>query len=271
MLSVLRTDHSAFKTQLNTSFNLELVKIIKRMNNKEDKNERSTRCRSVNTHKFLVIRNNMYVVIVIFHGPEQLLTQASCQLVNEVCTCLAVLNPVIVASEHCCIKSRFALNQPGDEEETLRKETRLRVFRNKVLGKNFGPKRGDRRRLRNSELNDLYGKPDIIRTIKSRRLQWAGHMARMGNERRSYSIVNLIEICLNRHVARMGDERGVRKILEGKPEGKRPVGRPRMKWENNIYHDLREVDYTGVEWKTLAQDRDVWRSYVRTAMNLRVR
>ncbi|PSN37304.1 hypothetical protein C0J52_20812 [Blattella germanica] len=54
---------------------------------------------------------------------------------------------------------------------------------------------------------------------------------------------------------------GVRKILEGKPEGKRPVGRPRMKWENNINHDLREVDYTG----------DVWRAYVRTAMNLRVR
>ncbi|PSN29069.1 hypothetical protein C0J52_28236 [Blattella germanica] len=62
----------------------------------------------------------------------------------------------------------------------------------------------------------------------------------------------------------MGDERGVRKILEGKPEGKRP-------WENNINHDLREVDYIGDDWKTLAQDRDVWRAYVRTAMNLRVR
>ncbi|PSN47170.1 hypothetical protein C0J52_14729 [Blattella germanica] len=60
------------------------------------------------------------------------------------------------------------------------------------------------------------------------------------------------------HVTRMGDERGVRRILEGKPEGKRPVGRPRMKWENNIIHDLRE-------------GRDVWRAYVRTTMNLRVR
>ena len=134
---------------------------------------------------------------------------------------------------------------------TLSEEKRLRVFENKVLRKIFGPKRdeetGEWRRLHNTELKDLYGKPDIIRTIKSRRLRWAGH------------------------VARMGDERGVRKILEGKPEGKRPVGRPRMKWENNINHDLREVDYTGDDWKTLAQDRDVWRAYVRTAMNLRVR
>ncbi|PSN57755.1 hypothetical protein C0J52_00279 [Blattella germanica] len=69
----------------------------------------------------------------------------------------------------------------------------------------------------------------------------------------------------------MGNERRVRRILEGKPEGKRPIGRPRMKWENNINHDLREVDYTGDDWKTLAQDRDVWRAYVRTAMNMRVR
>ncbi|PSN30508.1 hypothetical protein C0J52_23356 [Blattella germanica] len=84
----------------------------------------------------------------------------------------------------------------------------------------------------------------------------------------------------------MGDERGVRRILEGKPEEKRPVGRLRMKWQNNMNHDLKEVDYTGDDWKTLAQgrdvwrayddwktlaqDRDVWRAYVRTAMNLRV-
>ncbi|PSN44080.1 hypothetical protein C0J52_11925 [Blattella germanica] len=56
--------------------------------------------------------------------------------------------------------------------------------------------------------------------------------------------------------------------LEGKPEGKRTVDRPRMKWENNINHDMREVDYTGDDWKTLAQDRDVWRAYVCMAMNL---
>ncbi|PSN46352.1 hypothetical protein C0J52_12933 [Blattella germanica] len=78
------------------------------------------------------------------------------------------------------------------------------------------------------------------------------------------------KLLVNRHVARMGDERAVRRILEGKPEGKRSVGRPRMKWENNINHDLREVDYTGDDWKTLAQDRGVWRAYVRTAMNLRL-
>ncbi|PSN40309.1 hypothetical protein C0J52_18618 [Blattella germanica] len=134
---------------------------------------------------------------------------------------------------------------------TLREEKRFRVFENKVLRKIFGPKRdeetGEWRRLHKTELNYLYGKPDIIRKIKSHRFRWAGH------------------------VARMGDERGVRRILEGKLEGKHPVDRRRMKWENNIKHELREVDYTGDDWKALAQDRDVWRNYVRTAMNLRVR
>ncbi|PSN30365.1 hypothetical protein C0J52_25956 [Blattella germanica] len=110
---------------------------------------------------------------------------------------------------------------------TLREKKRLRLIENK--------------------LKDIYGKPDIIRKIKSHRLRWAGD------------------------VAQMGDERVVRRILEGKPEGKRPVGRSIMKWENNINQDLTEVDYTEDDWKTLAQDRDVWRAYVRTAMNLRVR
>ena len=86
-----------------------------------------------------------------------------------------------------------------------------------------------------------------MRIVKSRRLRWAGHVTRMGNER------------------------GTWKLLVGKPEGKRQVGRQRMRWENNIKNDLREVDYTGDDWKSLAEDREVWRGYVHAAMNLRVR
>ena len=86
-----------------------------------------------------------------------------------------------------------------------------------------------------------------MRIVKSRRLRWAGH------------------------VTRMGHERGAWKLLVGKPEGKRPVGRPRMRRENNINHDLREIDYTGDDWKPLAEDREVWRAYVHASMNLRVR
>ena len=69
----------------------------------------------------------------------------------------------------------------------------------------------------------------------------------------------------------MGIERGAWKLLVGKPEGKRPVGRPRMRWDNNINHDFREVDYTGDDWKTLAVDREVCKAYVHAVMNLRVR
>ncbi|PSN36647.1 hypothetical protein C0J52_26065 [Blattella germanica] len=109
-----------------------------------------------------------------------------------------------------------------------------------ALQRHFLKEEEKRLQANNTGLNDLYGKPDTIRKIKSHRLRWA------------------------RHVARMGDERGVRRILERKPEGKRL-------WENNINHDLRDVDYIGEDWKTLAQDRDVWRACIRTAMNLRVR
>ncbi|KAJ4435460.1 hypothetical protein ANN_18076 [Periplaneta americana] len=132
---------------------------------------------------------------------------------------------------------------------TLREEHRLRVFENKVLRKIFGAKRdevtGEWRKLHNTELHALYSSHDIIRKIKSRRLRWAGHVARMSESRNAY------------------------RVLVGTPEGKRPLGRPRRRWENNIKMDLREVGYDDREWINLAQDRDQWRAYVRAAMNLR--
>ena len=88
---------------------------------------------------------------------------------------------------------------------------------------------------------------NIIRSLKSRRLRWAGHVARMEQSRNAY------------------------RVLVGKLEEKRPLGRPRRRWEDNIKMDLREVDYTGEDWKTLAEDREVWRAYIHAAMNLRVR
>ncbi|KAJ4442157.1 hypothetical protein ANN_12023 [Periplaneta americana] len=91
----------------------------------------------------------------------------------------------------------------------------------------------------------MYCSPDIIRNIKSRRLRWPGHVAHMGKSRNAY------------------------KVLVGRPEGKRPLGRPRHRWEDNIKMDLREVGYDDRDWINLAQDRDRWRAYVRAAMNLR--
>jgi hypothetical protein len=119
---------------------------------------------------------------------------------------------------------------------TLREERKLRVFENMVLRRIFGPRRdevtGDWRRLHNEELNDLYSSPNIVRVIKSRRMRWAGH------------------------VARMGEERGVYRVLVGKPEGKRLLRRPRRRWVDNIRTDLQEVGCEYVDWIGLAQDRD---------------
>ncbi|KAJ4436521.1 hypothetical protein ANN_16552 [Periplaneta americana] len=119
----------------------------------------------------------------------------------------------------------------------LLKTQRLRVFENKVLRKIFWAKRdevtGERRKLHNAELHALYSSPDIIRKIKSRRLRWAGHVARMGESR----------------------------VLFGRPEEKRPLGRLRRRWEDNIKMDLREVGYDDRDWINLAQDRDRWRAY----------
>jgi hypothetical protein len=101
---------------------------------------------------------------------------------------------------------------------TLREEHRLRVFENRVLRRIFGPKRdevtGEWRKLHNEELQNLYSSPNIIRTIKSRRMRWAGHVARMGEKRNSY------------------------RILVEKPEGRRPLGRPRRRWMDNIKMDF---------------------------------
>jgi hypothetical protein len=124
------------------------------------------------------------------------------------------------------------------------------VFENWVLRRIFGPKRdevtGEWRKLHNEELHNLYLSPDIIRQVKSRRMRWAGH------------------------VARMGEERKVCKVLVGKPEGKRPPGRPRRKWEDGIRMDLREIGLGGLDWIRLAQGRDRWRTVVSAVMNLRV-
>ena len=133
---------------------------------------------------------------------------------------------------------------------TLREERKLRVFENMVLRRIFGPRRdevtGEGRRLHNEELNDLYSSPNIVRVIKSRRMRWAGH------------------------VARMGEERSVYRVLVGKPEGKRPPGRPRRRWVDNIRMDLQEVGCGYMDWIGLAQHRDRWRTLVSAVMNLRV-
>ena len=132
---------------------------------------------------------------------------------------------------------------------TLWEERKLRVFKNMVLRRIFGPRRdevtGEWRRLYNEELNDLYSSPNIVRVIKSR-MRWAGH------------------------VAHMGEERGVYWVLVGKPEGKRPLGRPRHRWVDNIRMYLQEVGCGYVDWIGLAQDRDRWRTLVSAVMNLRV-
>jgi hypothetical protein len=124
------------------------------------------------------------------------------------------------------------------------------VFENWVLRRIFGPKRdevtGEWRRLRNEELNGLYSVPNIVRVIKSRRMRWAGH------------------------VARMGEGRDVYRVLVGKPEGKRPLGRPRHKWDDNIRMGLQEVGCGREDWIGLAQDRNTWRVLVGAERNLRV-
>jgi hypothetical protein len=102
------------------------------------------------------------------------------------------------------------------------------------------------RKLHNEELHNLYSSPSIIRMIKSRRMRWAGHVALMGEKRNAYG------------------------ILVGMPEGKRPLGRPRRRWVDNIKMDLRGIGWDGMDWIDLAQNRDQWKALVNTVMNLRV-
>jgi hypothetical protein len=133
---------------------------------------------------------------------------------------------------------------------TISEEHRLRVFENKVLRKIFGPKwdevTGEWRKLHNEELRDLYSSPSIIRTIKSRRVKWAGHVARTGEKRNAY------------------------RLLVGQPEGKRPLGRQRRRWVVNIRMDLGEVGWGDVDWIGLAHNRNRWRAVVNSVLNLRV-
>jgi hypothetical protein len=99
------------------------------------------------------------------------------------------------------------------------------------------------RKLHNDELQNLYSSPNIVKVIKSR-MRWVGHV-----------------VC-------MGVGRGVYKVLVGRPGGKRPLGRPRHRWEDNIKMDLREIGISGMNWVQLAQDRVQWQAFVSTVMNL---
>jgi hypothetical protein len=120
---------------------------------------------------------------------------------------------------------------------------------NRVLRRIFGPETeedGSWRKLHNDELHSLYSSPNIVRVIKSRRLKWGGHVARMVEGRSVYT------------------------ILIGRSEGKIPLGRPRRRWEDNIKMDLRKIGMNGANWIRLAQDGVHWRGFVSTVMNLRV-
>jgi hypothetical protein len=120
----------------------------------------------------------------------------------------------------------------------LGEEHRLRVFENTVLRKIFGREReedGSWRKLHNDKLHSLYSSLNIVRAIKSRRVRWAGH------------------------VARMGEGRDVYRVLVGRSEGKRPVERRRRRWEDNIKLDLRDIGIDGANWFRLAQNRVRWR------------
>jgi hypothetical protein len=133
----------------------------------------------------------------------------------------------------------------------ISEEHRRGVFENRVLRRIFGPKRddvtGELRKLQNKELHDLCSSPSIIRIMMMRRMRWAGHVARMEEKGKAY------------------------RLLVGKPEGWRRLGRQKRGWLDNIMLDLVEVGWGDVDWIGLAQDRDRWRALVNSALNVRVR
>ena len=131
----------------------------------------------------------------------------------------------------------------------LREECRLRVFEKRILRRIFGHKRdrnGECWRLHNEEHHSFHRSPNIVRVIKSRRLRWTGHVARMEESRCAF------------------------KILTGKPTGKRSLGRPRRRWEDPIRMDLEVIGINARNWVDSAQDRNYWRAVVDAALNLRV-
>jgi hypothetical protein len=126
----------------------------------------------------------------------------------------------------------------------------MRVFEKRVLGRIFGPKKyeikGELKRLDNAELYALYSSSNIFPVIKSRRMRWVGH------------------------VVRIGTRRGVYRVLVGRPDGKKPLGRSRRRREYNIKMDPQEVGWGGMAWTAVAQDRDRWQALANEVINLRV-
>ncbi|KAJ4444324.1 hypothetical protein ANN_06116, partial [Periplaneta americana] len=131
------------------------------------------------------------------------------------------------------------VNMIGEYPQTIRENTGILLEVSKEIGICIF-------RMESRTSTRIVFLPDIIRNIKSRRLRWAGQVARMDESRNAY------------------------RMLVWKPEGKRPLGRPRRRWEDNIKMDLREMGYDDRDWINLTQDRERWRAYVRVAVNLRV-
>jgi hypothetical protein len=133
---------------------------------------------------------------------------------------------------------------------TVREEHVLRVFEDRVLRRIFGLKRdemvGGGRKLHNNDLHNLHSSPSIIIMISLRRMRWVVHVERLWEMRNAY------------------------RILVGNPEGKRPLGRHRRRWKDNIIMDRREIGWVGMDWIDLALDRDQWKALVDTVMNRRV-